>query len=131
MHLLLACGHGRLPYLIGQSVYDSVITIQGDPADDRGGPPHGARSRWREDRMRFFEGFDQISYVTSDLRRGMEILQREFELPTFNVQDVRFAAKVGDVSGEMHIEVAVSAFDGMKVELVRPLADVGQLYSHR
>lgn len=81
--------------------------------------------------MRYFEGFDQISYVTDNMARGMEVMQRDYDLPPFHLREVEGLATAGGVTGAIKLLVGISPFDGMKVELIQPIHDLGDLYSHR
>ena len=81
--------------------------------------------------MRYFEGFDQVSYVTNDMARGMEVMQRDYDLPSFNLREIEGPARVGDSTGTIKLSVGISRFEGMKVELIQPLRDLANLYSER
>lgn len=81
--------------------------------------------------MRCLEGFEQVCYVTNDMAHGVEIMQREYDLPPFRFLDIEFPSAVGDVTGVFKLSVGVSRIEGLTLELIQPLRDVGDFYSQR
>jgi hypothetical protein len=79
--------------------------------------------------VKFLEEFDQVSYVTNDMARAIEIIQAEYNVPPFHIRDLEFEARVGDVTGMMKLKVAVATVGRLKVELIEPLADVNDIYT--
>lgn len=79
--------------------------------------------------MRLLEGFDQISYVTNDMTRALEIMEQEYAVGPFRTFPAKFQARVGDLTGPMELIVSVAEINGLKVEVIEPVVELGDIYS--
>jgi hypothetical protein len=77
----------------------------------------------------YFDGFDQVAYVTNDMPVAIGSLERKYGLSFQTRMELEIQARVGAVEGIFQIAIAVAAMDGAKLELIQPLRDIAGFYS--
>lgn len=78
-----------------------------------------------------FKDFDQISYVTNDIDRAIDIMSSRHGVSDLQITPAKFAARVGDKSGVMDLTIATTVIDHLRLEIIQPNAEIDRFYSCR
>lgn len=75
-----------------------------------------------------FSGFNQIAYVTNDRAHAAKVFRDIYGIPSFYLMETDYPAWVEGLEGRMKLNLAFANVDGVQIELIEPLEDLGNLY---
>jgi len=73
-------------------------------------------------------GFCQLAYVTNDIDEGMA-LYATYGVPSFHRLDAELPAEANGEAGTIKLKVALANVEGVQIELIEPVADLGGFYN--
>lgn len=73
-------------------------------------------------------GFCQLAYVTNDIDECMALYARSYGVPSFHRLDSELPAEANGVVGTLRFKVALADVEGVQIELIEPVDDLGEFY---